>query len=97
MAGATPLNVAGGLSGFPGALAPELALAGVTAQPNAIEEASGHLVGDGFRPEAVTEALREVIRGGGQERQRYGWTPSRPALQMSRRVIEAREQRRHAR
>ena len=67
------------------------------AQPNAIEEASGHLVGDGFRPEAVTEALREVIRGGGQARQRYGWTPSRPALQMSRRVIEAREQRRHAR
>jgi 2-methylcitrate dehydratase PrpD len=59
VAGATALNVAGGMSGFAGALAPELALAGVAAQPNAIEEAFGHLVGDGFRPEAVTEALGE--------------------------------------
>src|SRR3989449_4464489 len=45
------------MSGFAGALAPELALAGVAAQPNAIEEAFGQLVGDGFRPEAVTEEL----------------------------------------
>ncbi|MGH6690269.1 MAG: MmgE/PrpD family protein [Gammaproteobacteria bacterium] len=59
VAGATALNVAGGMSGFAGALAPELALAGVAAQPNAIEEAFAHLVGDGFRPEAVTEALGE--------------------------------------
>src|SRR5439155_1077352 len=29
----------------------------VAAQPNAIEEAFGQLVGDGFRPEAVTEEL----------------------------------------
>lgn len=57
VAGATALNVAGGMSGFAGELAPELALAGVAAQPNAIEEAFGQLVGDGFRPEAVTEAL----------------------------------------
>src|SRR6267142_1801941 len=57
VAGATALNVAGGISGFAGALAPELALAGVAAQPNAIEEAFGQLVGDGFRPEAVTEEL----------------------------------------
>ncbi len=68
VAGATALNVAGGMSGFAGALAPELALAGVGAQPNAIEEAfaswsatgSGprrQLVGDGFRPEALTEEL----------------------------------------
>jgi len=57
VAGATALNVAGGMSGFAGALAPELALAGVAAQPNAIEEAFGQLVGDGFRPEAVTEEL----------------------------------------
>jgi len=57
VAGATALNVAGGMSGFAGALAPELALAGVVAQPNAIEEAFTHLVGDGFRPEAVTEEL----------------------------------------
>jgi 2-methylcitrate dehydratase PrpD len=57
VAGATALNVAGGMSGFAGALAPELALAGIAAQPDAIEEAFGHLVGDGFRPEAVTEEL----------------------------------------
>ena len=57
VAGATALNVAGGMSGFAGMLAPELALAGVAAQPNAIEEAFGQLVGDGFRPEAVTEEL----------------------------------------
>ena len=57
VAGATALNVAGGMSGFAGVLAPELALAGVAAQPNAIEEAFGQLVGDGFRSEAVTEEL----------------------------------------
>jgi 2-methylcitrate dehydratase PrpD len=57
VAGATALNVAGGMSGLAGTLAPELALAGVAAQPNAIEEAFGQLVGDGFRPEAVTEQL----------------------------------------
>src|SRR2546427_4822840 len=45
------------MSGFAGTLAPELALAGVAAQPNAIEEAFAQLVGDGFRPEVVTEEL----------------------------------------
>src|SRR5262245_9846110 len=57
VAGATALNVAGGMSGFAGVLAPELALAGVVAQPNAVEEAFARLVGDGFRPEALTEEL----------------------------------------
>lgn len=57
VAGATALNVAGGMSGFAGALAPELALAGVAAQPDAIEEALAQLVGDGFQPERVTEEL----------------------------------------
>src|SRR6185436_16339656 len=57
VAGATAQNVAGGMSGFAGVLAPELALAGVAAQPDAIEEAFGQLVGDGFRPEPVTEEL----------------------------------------
>src|SRR5499433_3307130 len=57
VAGATALNVAGGMSSLAGTLAPELALAGVAAQPNAIEEAFGQLVGDGFHPEAVTEEL----------------------------------------
>src|SRR6266545_2874984 len=57
VAGATTLNVAGGMSGFAAALAPELALAGFEAQDNAIEEAFGQLVGDGFRPAALTEEL----------------------------------------
>jgi 2-methylcitrate dehydratase PrpD len=46
--GATTLNVAGGMSGVALSLAPDLALAGFTAQDDAIEEALGHLVGDGF-------------------------------------------------
>src|SRR5262245_28623268 len=57
VAGATALNVAGGMSGLAGMLAPELALAGVAAQPDAIEESFGHLTGDGFRPDAVVEQL----------------------------------------
>lgn len=57
VAGATALNVAGGLSGWAGLLAPDLALAGFAAQPNAVEEAFTHLAGDGFRPEPVTEEL----------------------------------------
>ncbi len=57
VAGATTLNVAGGMSGFVGALAPELALAGFEAQDDAIEEALGHLVGSGFKPDGMLEAL----------------------------------------
>ena len=56
-AGATALNVAGGMSGFAGALAPDLALAGIEAQENAIEEALSQLVGDGFNPEHLLDAL----------------------------------------
>lgn len=48
VAGATTLNVAGGMSGLVGALAPDLALAGFEAQPDAIEEALGQMVGAGF-------------------------------------------------
>lgn len=47
-AGATALNVAGGMAGFAGAFAPDLALAGFEAQPDAIEEALGTMVGAGF-------------------------------------------------
>jgi 2-methylcitrate dehydratase PrpD len=59
VAGATALNVAGGMSGFAGALAPELAEAGFTAQEDAIEEALGELVGSGFAREGILEALGE--------------------------------------
>jgi 2-methylcitrate dehydratase PrpD len=57
VAGATVLNVAGGMSGFAGVLAPELALAGFVAQDNAIEEAFSRLVGDGFQPERMLDEL----------------------------------------
>jgi len=57
VAGATALNVAGGMSGYACALAPELALAGFEAQENAIEEALANLVGDGFRPENLLDEL----------------------------------------
>jgi len=59
VAGATALNVAGGMSGFAGSLVPELVVAGFEAQADAIEEAFGDLVGDGFAPERVTEGLGE--------------------------------------
>jgi len=48
VAGATTINVAGGMSGFAAALAPELAKAGFRAQDDAIEQAMASLVGDGF-------------------------------------------------
>jgi len=57
VAGATVLNVAGGMSGFAAVLAPELALAGFEAQQDAIEESLGQLVGDGFRTEGLADGL----------------------------------------
>jgi 2-methylcitrate dehydratase PrpD len=57
VAGATTLNVAGGMSGFAAALAPELALAGFEAQEDAIEEALGHLVGSAFTPDGLLDEL----------------------------------------
>jgi len=60
VAGATTLNVAGGMSGFAAALAPELALAGFAAQDDAIEEALGNLVGSGFSAESLLADLGNV-------------------------------------
>src|SRR5271169_3318445 len=57
VAGATTLNVAGGMSGFAAALAPELALAGFEAQEDAIEEALGQLVGGAFTSDALLDEL----------------------------------------
>src|SRR5712671_1788559 len=57
VAGATALNVAGGMSGHAAALAPELASAGFEAQPDAIEEALSQLVGGGFDPAHVIDEL----------------------------------------
>ncbi len=55
--GATALNVAGGMSGFAAGLVPDLALAGFTAQDDAIEEALANLVGDGFKPDGLLTEL----------------------------------------
>ena len=57
VAGATALNIAGGMSGFAAALAPDLALAGFDAQENAVEEALGELVGDGFTTNGLLDDL----------------------------------------
>ncbi|HEY1298942.1 MAG TPA: MmgE/PrpD family protein [Stellaceae bacterium] len=57
VAGATALNVAGGMSGFAAGLAPELAMAGFAARDDAIEEALGQLVGDGFTTDHLTDGL----------------------------------------
>jgi 2-methylcitrate dehydratase PrpD len=57
VAGATALNVAGGMSGFAASLAPELALAGFEAQEDAVELALGHLVGDGFAADGLLQEL----------------------------------------
>jgi 2-methylcitrate dehydratase PrpD len=45
------------MSGFAGALAPDLALAGFEAQEDALEEAFSSLVGDGFQPDKMLEEL----------------------------------------
>lgn len=57
VAGATALNVAGGMSSFAAALAPELALAGFAARDDAIEEALGQLVGSGFDVDGLIDEL----------------------------------------
>jgi 2-methylcitrate dehydratase PrpD len=57
VAGATALNVAGGMSGHAAAQAPELALAGFEAQPDAIEEALSQLVGGGFDTAQIADEL----------------------------------------
>jgi 2-methylcitrate dehydratase PrpD len=57
VAGATALNVAGGMSGYAAALAPDLALAGFEAQPDAIEESLGKLVGTGFNTDVLLDDL----------------------------------------
>src|SRR5581483_5711653 len=59
VAGATALNVAGGMSGFAGALAPELALAGFEAELDSVEQALGELVGSGFTADGVLDGLGE--------------------------------------
>jgi 2-methylcitrate dehydratase PrpD len=90
VAGATTLNVAGGMSGFAAALAPELALAGFEAQDDAIEEALGNLVGNGFASDGILDEL-----GGRWEITRNYFrlyaccNPIHPALDCLREVLAA--------
>jgi 2-methylcitrate dehydratase PrpD len=57
VAGATALNVAGGMSGFAGALAPDLVFSGFEAQENAIEQSLSELTGEGFAPAGLLDEL----------------------------------------
>jgi 2-methylcitrate dehydratase PrpD len=59
VAGATTLNLAGGMSGFAGALVPELALAGFSAREDGLEEAFSLLVANGFEEAPVVDELGE--------------------------------------
>jgi len=90
VAGATALNVAGGMSGFACALAPELALAGFEAREDAIEEALANLVGDGFRPYGLLDELGtrwEITRN--YFRLYACCNPIHPALDCLREVLDA--------
>lgn len=60
VAGATALNVAGGMSGFAGVLAPELAAAGFIAQEDALEIGLGNLTGRGFEPSRLADDFGAV-------------------------------------
>lgn len=59
VAGATALNVAGGMSGFAAAIVPDLALAGFEAQDDAVELALGSLIGSAFNGDGLLEGLGE--------------------------------------
>ncbi len=61
VSGATALNIAGGMSGFAAALAPDLAMAGFEAQDNAIELALSELVGGGFTTDGVVGRARHHL------------------------------------
>lgn len=90
VAGATALNVAGGMSGFACALAPELVLAGFEAQDDAIEEALGNLVGNGFKPDGLLDELGtrwEITRN--YFRLYACCNPIHPALDSLRAVLAA--------
>src|SRR5258708_7383830 len=89
VAGATALNVAGGMSSFAAALAPDLALAGFAAQQDAIEEALGHLVGDGFKVDGLSDQLGsrwEIMRN--YFRLYACCNPVHPALDALKQVLD---------
>jgi 2-methylcitrate dehydratase PrpD len=65
-AGGTTLNLPAGMGGVAGVLAPELAMAGYAARPDAVEEALGQMVGAGFDPSRLARGLGtdwEILEG----------------------------------
>lgn len=58
-AGGTTLNLPAAMGAVAGVLAPEMALAGYAARPDAVEEALGVMVGTGFDARRAAEALGE--------------------------------------
>lgn len=81
VAGATTINVNGGMSGLVAHLAPELAIAGFRAQDDAIEQAMADLVGNAFDASAMLDGLGtrwEIYRN--QFRLRACCNPIYPAL-----------------
>ena len=86
VAGATALNVAGGMSGFAGALAPDLALAGFEAQDDAIEEALGQAGRRRFH--ARTACSTSLARAGRSRATISGSTPA--ATRSTRRSTASR-------
>lgn len=94
IAGATALNVAAGMSGYAAALAPELALAGFQAQPDAIEQSLGSLVGAGFEPSALLDALGTRWEIHSNYFRLYACcNPVHPSLDCLRAVLEALQPR----
>jgi 2-methylcitrate dehydratase PrpD len=94
VAGASALNVAGGMSGFVGTLAPELALAGFTAKEDAVEEALGEVVGAGFSPQRILDELGsrwEITRN--YFRLYACCNPIHPALDCLKEILETLDPR----
>jgi 2-methylcitrate dehydratase PrpD len=88
--GATALNLPAGQSAVAAVLAPALALAGYTAEDDAIEHALGNMVGAGFDPAGITDGLGEDWQIGGSYFRFYACcNPIHPALDCLRDVLDA--------
>ena len=88
--GATALNLPAGQSAVATILAPELALAGYTAEDDAIEQALGKMVGAGFNPAAILGGLGTDWQIAGSYFRFYACcNPIHPALDCVRDVLDA--------
>jgi 2-methylcitrate dehydratase PrpD len=87
--GATALNLPAGLSATAAVLAPELAGAGYAAEDDAIEQALDKMVGAGFDPSKVTDALGTDWQITGSYFRFYACcNPIHPALDCLRDVLD---------